>query len=57
MIGDSSSENATTQVATGSSGTDGGDATTSGEHSILGGTQVIGGIDVPITLGRGMRSR
>ena len=52
VIGDSSSEGAATEVASGDSGAaDGGTATTSGEDSILGGTQVIGGLDLPVTVG------
>ncbi|MDQ0893695.1 chaplin family protein [Agromyces ramosus] len=50
VIGDSSSENATTVVKSGDSG--GADsASTSGDDSILGGTQLLGNVNAPITLG------
>ena len=40
------------EVASGDSGTaESGTASTSGEDSILGGTQVLGGIDLPVTVG------
>ncbi|MFC9916863.1 chaplin family protein [Agromyces binzhouensis] len=49
VIGDSHSEDATTEVTTGTgSGTE---AWTTGEDSILGGTQALVGLDAPITIG------
>ncbi|WP_448811428.1 hypothetical protein [Agromyces bauzanensis] len=50
VIGDSSSESADTWVASGGSG-DGGSAQTSGEDSILGGTQGIVDVSAPVTIG------
>ncbi len=49
VIGDSSSEDAETVVMTGSGS--GSEATTSGEDSLLGGTQVLSDVDVPVTIG------
>ncbi|WP_157425583.1 hypothetical protein, partial [Agromyces lapidis] len=51
VIGDSSSSGAATEVATGGSTGGSGEAVTSGEDSLLGGTQILGGIEIPITLG------
>ena len=51
VIGDSSSEDAETVVMTGSGSGSGSEATTSGEDSLLGGTQVLGDVDVPVTIG------
>jgi hypothetical protein len=50
VVGDSSSEDAITTVES-SGGSDGGSARTSGEDSILGGTQLLAGVDAPITVG------
>jgi hypothetical protein len=50
VIGDSSSSDATTDVASGTDGT-GSDAWTSGEDSILGGTQAIADVTAPVTIG------
>ncbi|HEX6954717.1 MAG TPA: chaplin family protein [Agromyces sp.] len=51
VIGDSSSEDATTTVMPGTGSGGGGSAWTSGEDSILGGTQVLGSVDAPVTIG------
>ncbi|GAA1055793.1 hypothetical protein GCM10009571_08660 [Agromyces luteolus] len=50
VIGDSHSEDATTEVTTGS-GSGSGDAWTTGEDSILGGTQGIVDVSAPVTIG------
>ena len=51
VIGDSESSDATTVVDAGSGSGSGGDAWTSGEGSILGGTQVVPDLSLPVTIG------
>ncbi|RWZ52657.1 hypothetical protein ELQ90_01520 [Labedella phragmitis] len=51
LLGDSSSSDSATTTGTDSSATDASGATTSGDDGVLGGTQVIPGIDVPVTIG------
>ncbi|MDR5692904.1 hypothetical protein, partial [Agromyces indicus] len=51
VIGDSSSEGAGTAVQPGTGTGSGSDAGTNGEDSILGGTQIVPGVSLPITVG------